>query len=656
MYYAFPLCLSSYENGQLLFRKHQVLEVKLGTSNDSLRSNPDHGQLRQHLAPGTVLANRYSIQEVIGVGGMGSVYRARDLHFPNVMKLVAVKEMINTAPDPQVRKSIIQNFEREAHILATLSHPAITKIFDYFTFDERSYLVLEYIRGKDLELILQDYQAFIPEQQIINWSIEICDVLQYLHSHKPEPIIFRDVKPSNIMINQQNHVVLIDFGIAKLFKTGQKGTMIGTEGYSPPEQYRGEASPAADIYALGATLHHVLTRCDPRSEPPFTFSERPISKINSSVSAGFEKVIYTALQYNPQDRYPTALAMKEALIFLQSKSAPEIPVGVDQEKKEVEAPNRMIWNFLCQDEIRGSAVVENDVIYFGSYDHHLYALHTRDGGLIWKYATEGGIVGKPFISDSIVYFGSEDKRLLAVSAKTGKLSWAYETEGAIRCSPQISEGHIFWGSDDGYLYAVHLASGRLTWKIDAGTSIRSTPCVFENGVVFGSESGEVLCVDFRGQIKWRFKAKKSVMSSPVYSQGIIYISSLDATLYALDAKNGWILWRFNLGKGSISSPCKNNDFVYVGSADGNIYCVDTKNGREVWKFRTEHQVSGSANVVDDTVYCGSADGYLYSLEASSGKMIWKFKTQGPITGTPLVYENMVVIGSLDHNLYAIKIH
>ncbi|MFO3796937.1 MAG: serine/threonine protein kinase, partial [Anaerolineales bacterium] len=217
----------------------------------------------QHLAPGSLLVNRYLIQEVIGAGGMGSVYRARDMHFPNVPRLVAVKEMINMAPDPLVRQTIVQNFEREANLLATLNHPSIPRIYDYFSQDNRSYLVLEYIHGKDLETIINETPGFLPEEQVIHWAVQLCDVLAYLHNHKPEPIIFRDMKPSNVMINLSGDVVLVDFGIARTFQAGQKGTMIGTEGYSPPEQYRGEATPLADIYALGATLHHALTRRDP---------------------------------------------------------------------------------------------------------------------------------------------------------------------------------------------------------------------------------------------------------------------------------------------------------------------------------------------------------------------------------------------------------
>jgi len=279
------------------------------------------------LTGGTTLVDRYVIQEVIGVGGMGSVYRARDLHFPNVVKLVAVKEMINQAPDPLIRATIVQNFEREANILATLSHPSIPRIYDYFSEDNRSYLVLEFINGRDLEQIINDTPGFLSEEQVLAWAIQLCDVLSFLHAHKPDPIVFRDMKPSNVMVNQANHIILVDFGIAKPFQTGQKGTMIGTEGYSPPEQYRGEATTLADIYALGATIHHALTRRDPRIEPPFSFSERPVRKINPAVSLELETVINSALQYNSKDRFPTIEAMRDALIGAEDAGGDRVARG-----------------------------------------------------------------------------------------------------------------------------------------------------------------------------------------------------------------------------------------------------------------------------------------------------------------------------------------
>jgi serine/threonine protein kinase len=615
-------------------------------SNASSESSP---QLR----PGATLANRYQIQGAIGVGGMGAVYRARDLHFPNVVKLVAVKEMIIQAPDPLVRKVIVRNFEREANLLATLDHRSISKIYDSFSLNERSYLVLEFINGKDLEAILNDSEGPLSEERVIGWAVELCDVLQYLHTHQPEPVIFRDMKPSNVMVNTYDHIILIDFGIAKHFQGGQqRGTMIGTEGYSPPEQYRGEASPQADIYALGATLHHLLTRRDPRLEPPFSFGERAIRKINPLVSPELEEVIVTALQYNPQDRFPTALAMKEALLVAARKTGllPRISrLGAATSDENI----KPIWSFECGDEIRGTPALQESIVYVGSYDHNLYALEAATGKFIWKYPTDAGIVSKPVVYENNVFFGSEDHRLHVVLVRNGKVNWTYFTNGPVRSSPHIAEGHIFIGSDDGFLHAVNTITGRRAWQVEAGAPIRSTPWAGHESVYFGTEDGELFCVLFNGVIKWRFKARRAITSSPVFAQGLVYVGSMDATLYAIDAKTGWVTWRFRLGKASISTPCFMENRIFTGAADGIIYCVEANTAKEVWRFATQHQVTGSPLVYKDSLYCGSVDGYLYCLEHSTGRLRWKFKTQGPITGTPVAAEDVVYIGSTDHRLYAL---
>ncbi len=584
---------------------------------------------------------------------MGSVYRARDLHFPNVIKLVAVKEMINQARDPLVRQTVVQNFEREANILVTLNHPSIPKIFDYFSHEERSYLVLEYINGKDLEAILNESEGPIAEDKVISWAIEICDVLEYLHNHKPEPIIFRDMKPSNVMINQQGHVVLVDFGIAKMFREGQKGTMIGTEGYSPPEQYRGEASPLADIYALGATLHHLLTKRDPRMEPPFSFAERPIRQINPAVSIELETVIQTALKYSPQERFQSAAAMKEALLNAAKKTGAlsriSLPAVVSE---QVVKP---LWIFRCEDEIRGSASYDNGMIYVGSYDHNLYALDATSGEFKWKFPTNGGIVTRPAITNDLIFVGSEDGNLYAILPKTGKMAWTLPLDNPIRSSPKIVEGHVFFGCDDGFLYGVNIVSMRRVMKVDAGMAIRSSPAVVNDLIYFGNEGGDFLCVDFRGQLKWRFRAKRAITSSPLVTQGIVYFTSVDGSVYALDAKSGWVIWRYRMMKGSVSSPYRADHYLLFGSADGNIYCVDANNSREIWKYQTNHQVSGSPVVHKDMVFCGSADGNLYSLELKTGRLRWKFATEGPITSTPLIFNDTVYFGSADHIFYAILV-
>ena len=603
------------------------------------------------LTPGVVLVDRYQIQDVIGIGGMGSVYRARDLHFPNVIKLVAVKEMINQAPDPLVRQTIVKNFEREANILVTLNHPSIPKIYDFFTHDERSYLVLEYINGKDLEAILRLSPEPIREDQTIVWAIEICDVLEYLHTHKPEPIIFRDIKPSNIMINQSNHVILVDFGIAKMFKTGQKGTMIGTEGYSSPEQYRGEATLQTDIYALGATLHHLLTHRDPRLEAPFSFADRPIHQINHSVSAELETIVNTALEYNPADRFANASEIKSALMALARRTG-VLPRMASASLSLAEQQVKPLWTFECEDEIRATPTVDNGILYIGAYDNNLYALDATKGQFLWKFATKGGVVTKPIISENTIFFGSEDNKLYAIQARSGKHLWEYPTEGPIRCSPKIAEGHVFFGSDDGNLYAINTTTFQKSWSIKTEGAVRSSPYLTPDLIYFGSEANEFICSDYRGSIKWRYMTKRPVTSSPIVADGIVYFASQDANFYALDAKSSWVIWRFRMGKGSISSPAMTENSIIFGSADNYLYCVDKSSSRENWRFKFDHQVSGSPLIYKDAVYCGSASGSFYSIDAKNGRLRWKFSSGGLITGSASASNDVIYVGSTDHKMYA----
>ncbi len=623
-----------------------------------IQLSPNSGDRRTdtgQLQPGTNLVNRYLIQEVIGVGGMGSVYRARDLHFPNVVKLVAVKEMINQAPDPLVRQTIVQNFEREANILATLTHPSIPRIYDYFTLDNRSYLVEEFINGRDLEVLLSQTDGFLPEEQVLDWAIQLSDVLSYLHGHKPDPIIFRDMKPSNVMVNQYNHIVLVDFGIAKPFQVGQKGTMIGTEGYSPPEQYRGEANVQADIYALGATLHHLLTRRDPRLEAPFSFAERPLRKINPNISVEVETVINTALQYNVEDRFKSIEDFKQSLVSagrktgllsrLSSKSTASVVMPSEGIKP--------VWAFQCEDEVRGTPLVYNGLVYAGCYDNNLYAINAANGDFQWKYASDGGIVSRPAVADDLIFFGSEDKRVHAVSARSGKLAWMYYTEGPIRSSGRVADGHLFIGSDDHFMHAININTGRAAWSYDTGDEIRSTPFIINELVYFGTEGGEMLCLDFRGQVKWRFKAKRAITSSPWVQDNVVFVNSLDGFLYAVDAKSGWMLWRFRMEKPSIVSPSVADTLVFTGSADGHVYAVDTRSAKEIWRFKTNHQVNSSPVIYKDALYVGSIDNYLYCLEYRTGRLRWKFETKGPIAGTPTVFDDIVYVGSNDHFVYAL---
>ncbi len=258
----------------------------------------------------TVLKNRYKITGILSKRDRGPVYHARDMHFPHVMRLVALKEMQADSVDPATRESMLMRFIAHVRLWESLQHPTFPLIYDHFAEKGRAYLVMQYINRRDLESIVKSRTEFLPTEMVCKWAIQLCDALHYLHSHEP-PIIFEVLGPSNIMIDLPGDAKLIDFGMARIFQSKQA---VNLDAYAPPEWVEhGKITGASDIYSLGASLHHALTRRDPSADRPFTFSEYPIRSLNPTVSPELEAIVMRALVHKPQKRFRSALAMKEAL-------------------------------------------------------------------------------------------------------------------------------------------------------------------------------------------------------------------------------------------------------------------------------------------------------------------------------------------------------
>src|SRR6266480_3810134 len=271
----------------------------------------------------TLLAGRYQLLKRIGQGGMGAVYKAADTRFNN--RPVAIKEMSSTGLTPTRLQEAEAAFEHEAHLLADLLHPNLPRIYEHFTENDRSYLVMDFIEGQTLEEYLEQIGGGpLPVDQVITWAEQLCDVLNYLHSHQP-PIIFRDLKPANVMISDSGHVYLIDFGIARFFKPGKQHDTValGSPGYAAPEQYgKAQSTPRSDIYSLGALLHHLLTGVDP-SEQPFFF--RDASQLNHAIDPTFDALLKQMLAMDSDRRPASALEVLNALkgaANTQSRSTP----------------------------------------------------------------------------------------------------------------------------------------------------------------------------------------------------------------------------------------------------------------------------------------------------------------------------------------------
>jgi eukaryotic-like serine/threonine-protein kinase len=617
------------------------------------------GGSRPVLTRGKVLIERYEITKVLGLGGMSTVYAARDLRFATTFKPCAVKEMVDTTATVSERQQLLATFEREANLLASLSHPSIPKVYDYFVVGKQVYLVLEFVRGHDLETVLNQSPRLLAEATVVEWALQILDVLHYLHSHKPTPIVFRDLKPSNVMLTDADRVILIDFGIAKAFQVGRKGTMIGTEGYCPPEQYRGLSEPRGDLYSLGAMMHHLLTRSDPRLEPPFTFHERTVRALNPAVSAGVEAVIMKALAYEIDARYNSAAEMKAALLTaggrIQTSSlAGVIPSAAAETSAPASGAVALRWRFDTEEEVRSTPALSGKTLYVGSYDHNLYALHAAKGTLLWKFATDGGVCGTPVPHGDLVIFGSEDHIVYALDVKEKRVRWRYATGSPVRSSPCVDGQRVYIGSDDGHLYALNLNTGQELWKMKMWMPIRSTPAAAGSLVYVGSEDTHLYAVDAAaGTMKWKFQTLRAVTSSPAVVDGFVYVGSLDSHLYAFDAEMGWLLWKFKTGHYIVSSPRVKDGIIVFGSVDGYVYAVEARSGRQLWKFATGGQITSSPAIRGDTVIMTGVDGQVYGLSLKGGKNLWSFRAGAPIASSPLAVGDTIYFGCNDHSVYAI---
>ena len=256
---------------------------------------------------GSVIDGKYKILNVVGKGGMSVVYLAMN---ERANKQWAIKE---------VRKDGMQSFEvvkqnlvAETDLLKKLNHPHLPSIIDVIDCDDTFLIVMDYIEGNPLSKALETSGAQ-NQDDVIEWAKQLCDVLGYLHSRKP-PIIYRDMKPSNVMLKPDGNVMLIDFGTAREFKYSSVAdtTCLGTQGYAAPEQFggHGQTDARTDIYCLGATMYHLVTGHNPATPP---YEMYPIRQWNPMLSSGLEEIILKCTQRNPEDRYQSCAELLYAL-------------------------------------------------------------------------------------------------------------------------------------------------------------------------------------------------------------------------------------------------------------------------------------------------------------------------------------------------------
>lgn len=266
--------------------------------------------------PGDTIEGKYRVLKLLGEGGMNRVYLVEDIR-------AGTKWALKVSRDPgeieSSQQEIYNQFLKEVSILTTLKHKNLPVISDYFSNGTQHFLVEEYIEGNSLADRLKSTKP--SQKDVLEWAIAICDAIEVLHKNN---IIFRDLKPENVMLSNKGEIKLIDFDIARYYKPGRAvdTMLLGTPGYAAPETYgKAQSDVRSDIYSLGATLHHVITGVDPKDNP---FHFEPVSKFRRKIDIEFEKIIMKAVQHKPEDRFSTISDMKKALVKVQAQSYPQV--------------------------------------------------------------------------------------------------------------------------------------------------------------------------------------------------------------------------------------------------------------------------------------------------------------------------------------------
>jgi serine/threonine protein kinase len=518
-----------------------------------------------------VLNKRYRLISLLGKGGMGIVYKAMDIQLGN--RFVAVKEMSQRNLDAQELAYATAAFKREVLILARLSHPNLPRIYDHFEEGGKSYLVMDFIDGETMaDLLLQTPGQGLRAEEVLLIAEQLCSVLAYLHSQHP-PVIFRDIKPSNIMITANaDHLYLIDFGIARFFKPGQsKDTLFsGTAGYAAPEQYNAQTSEYSDIYSLGVTLHELLTGHNPtKSSTPLHFPS--IREYNPQASPLLDALIMQMLDPNPVNRPAPVAAIKQELRHIQQWSQGTTGVQATRSMRVVTLPSP------------AQPLQRDTLCIYRRHSDSIYSVAWSSDG---KYIVSGG----------------RDKTVQIWEAGTGKRTLMYKNHTSyvysVAWSPRsnriasTSFGNVhIWDATSGecsLMYREHsLWVYALAWS-PVGFMMAS--CGADGEVhLWDTHKGEVLCKyqDFP-------KAVRALAWSIDTNSAKLLVGCDDALLYCWEVTKEWTPVIYQGHKREVTSVVWSPDGQKMASASrdktvkiwdvstGNILCTYQGHTKDVY--------------------------------------------------------------------------
>lgn len=511
-----------------------------------------------------LLNGRYLLLSRLGKGGMGVVYKAADILLGD--RPVAIKEMSQKHLHIREIASVTAIFKREALLLASLSYQHLPQIFDFFSEHGNSYLVMEFIDGDTLAEILQQAggQGLLVEEVLLI-AEQLCSVLYYLHSHQP-PIIFRDLKPANVMITSTgDHLYLIDFGIARIFKPAQQQDTLafGTHGYAPPEQYGGATTERSDIFSFGVTLHQLLTGFDPVQAMPH-YRYPPVQLLNPHVPPQLEKLIAQMVEIDPERRPPSILEVKRELQRI---------------KQELQRGN-FAPSLTASGKVIVPALPETAVgTILRTYRNHSDSIQALAWSPDGKYLATGG-------RDKLVHVwdvATGDKICTYARHSTYVYSLAWSPDGKRIISTSFATAHV-WDAltgDNVVVYHDHsLWVYTSAWSSDGRV------------IATGGAEGEVhFWTDLSGKNIYKYQASSRVVKAVAWSHAVgstkIVAGCEDATAHSWNAATGDTALIYKGHAKEITSVAwsPNDHQIVSGSRDKTVQIWDACVGNTLYTYR-----------------------------------------------------------------------
>jgi outer membrane protein assembly factor BamB/serine/threonine protein kinase len=633
------------------------------------------------LEPGRIVDGRYEVKSFVGAGGMGALYEAFDT---KLGRTVAVKLLLPLLEADSVG---VERFLKEAKAVAKLNHPNIVTVYEASKCELGHYIVMEFVRGESLAEKIKT-SGKLPTDVVLRITGDICHALSYAHK---KGIVHRDVKPGNVLVTKDGAAKVVDFGLAKMqteFELSRTGAAAGTPCYMAPEQ-RLDAKGAdhrADIYALGATMYHMLT-----GELPSTVRE-------SRIPPGLRGVVLKCMEEDPGDRYfsvDDVLADIGRGVPVAAETAGDIgaeglcPRCGTQNPSELRFCRKCGAGLLlkcpncgredrvgvthcgkCGANIR-EAVGEclqkaKDLIAARNYNAALWQL-----GRCSAAADQAEVESLRAAAEKAIEDGRPSRELqekfsgLISDAQRMMSSASYSSDDRIgeweKIEAVVKEAEALKPGDSGAQGLLQRAqaelereraaigrelwSGGTDWSFETGGGIHSSPAVFEGKVFVGCNDGHVYCFDVEnGCSRWKFDAGDRVVSSPAVVEGRLFVGSLDGRLYCVDTAEGEKAWDFRTGGWVVSSPAVSEGRVFVGSFDGKMYCCDAATGKPVWEFDAGSPVRSSPAVAGGRVVFAGYDRALHCCDVATGRHLWTLETDGRMDASPAVADGRVFIG------------